>query len=378
MFTLAIARRQMLQLKNTKANTVDNAKVNNCLIDVSVSNSDCINTVSPTFATCTGGNNFSQDTTAGTLGIGTSSVTPTFNGDGTIEATWYDANLVGVGWNGSDVCSWARAEAGGAGTVTLNGTVILPSLTFAANLGFDSSSITADIGYTLPAIGIDVTATDSEASITSNVSATLPALVVSVNGSDTEPSVTTDVGYTLPALTFSVTTGDSTSMTVAYPLPALVAAVSMTDSTPSITVDMSYTLPALSAAANMSDSDLPVDSDITLVLPPMTTAVNMSMDTGTNTANVTCILPSMDVASNQTITVPAYNTSIAYTLPALVPYVDARDEIPQDEISDIMYTMPSLITVGSISMVKTDFIIKIDTEVKTIDTTLQTYNIIIK
>lgn len=97
----------MLQLKDTKASTIDNAIVNNCLVTTSVSNSECINTVSPTFVTCTGSFNFSQDTTAATSSIGTGNVVPTFNPDGTIDATWYAANLAGNGWNSTDPVAWA-------------------------------------------------------------------------------------------------------------------------------------------------------------------------------------------------------------------------------------------------------------------------------
>lgn len=106
----------MLQLKDTKASTINNAIVNNCLVTTSVSNSECINTVSPTFVTCTGSFNFSQDTTAATLSIGTGSVVPTFNPDGTIDATWYAANLEGQGWNGTNPVEWAKtADLGGGG-----------------------------------------------------------------------------------------------------------------------------------------------------------------------------------------------------------------------------------------------------------------------
>lgn len=103
----------MLQVKNSKANTISDASVNNCLVFTSVTDSECLNTVSPLFTTCTGDYCVSSDTSAN------------FGANSLLNqpiASWLDANddinetgqaaLTGAGWNGSNIAEWAWSEGG--------------------------------------------------------------------------------------------------------------------------------------------------------------------------------------------------------------------------------------------------------------------------
>lgn len=71
-----------------------------------------ISTTQPFNTGSTGSNNFSGDASAVTAGIGTQvDFANAFNADSTIEQTWAEANLLGTGWNGSNVVQWAWSDA---------------------------------------------------------------------------------------------------------------------------------------------------------------------------------------------------------------------------------------------------------------------------
>jgi hypothetical protein len=96
----------MLQVKNSVVNTVSGALLTGVIAITSVTNCEAVNSISPTFITSDTTNCVSGDTSGNIVSLTPDYLSPSI-GDYRIRQSWADTNLVGVGYDASDIASWA-------------------------------------------------------------------------------------------------------------------------------------------------------------------------------------------------------------------------------------------------------------------------------
>jgi hypothetical protein len=93
----------MLRVNRSLVNSQDGGEIYDSIAKVDVSNAKAINTIAPTFSNITGSNNVSVDATGDIqlANVFTSGMDASYR----IYQSYANANLVGVGWNSSDIAS---------------------------------------------------------------------------------------------------------------------------------------------------------------------------------------------------------------------------------------------------------------------------------
>ena len=191
------------------------------------------------------------------------------------------------------------------------------------------------------------------------------------------PDVTAVGTITLPPLQISGSATDGSPDVTAVgtiTLPPLQISGSATDGSPGVTAVGTITLPPLQISGSATDGSPDVTAVGTITLPPLQISGSATDGSPDVTAVGTITLPPLQISGSATDGSPDVTAVGTITLPPLQISGSATDGSPGVTAVGTI-TLPPLQISGTDKTVKTDYTVVIDSSVKTIQTTSNTFTI---
>lgn len=273
------------------------------------------------------------------------------SGDLRINQAWADTNLVGKGWNSSNIAS--TFYYGTPVTVDVNAAVnfVLPLYYGVATATTTKPITSAGLNFSLPAYTSALTVVTIQPTVNSALALALPSYNAAVTATTTKPITNAGITATLPSYQAAIVAGSdqpiySAAFIVALPnydsavtatatkpitsagitaaLPSYQAVIAAGSVQPVRSAALVIALPNYDSTATATTTKPETNSSVLISLPAYKASILVGAALPTRNGVVTVGLPAYSITVTATVTKPVTNSSIVAQLPSYSASIQAN------------------------------------------------------